>query len=67
MEKKETFYGRYEDSTLLQGIMGTEEAAEKWGLSNGYVKNLCNKGVIQARKIGPTWILDINTPNPKQS
>lgn len=65
-KKKETFYGDYENSTLLMGIMGTEEAAAKWGLSNAYVKNLCNQGKLQARKIGQTWVLDVNTPNPKQ-
>lgn len=50
----------------LNQIMGVDEAAKLWGLAPGYIKNLCNKGKVDAVKIGKTWILDKNQPNPKQ-
>jgi hypothetical protein len=53
-------------STLNQ-IMGVEEAAERWNLAPGYIKNLCNSNKVHAVKIGKTWVLDKNQPNPKQS
>nr|WP_231571012.1 helix-turn-helix domain-containing protein [Paenibacillus sp. VKM B-2647] len=37
--------------------MGVEEAAKLWGLSPGYIKNLCAKRKIDAVKIGKTWII----------
>jgi len=46
--------------------MGVEEAAERWNLAPGYIKNLCNAGKVKAVKIGKTWILDKTQPNPKQ-
>jgi excisionase family DNA binding protein len=49
---------------VLNKIMGVDEAAELWGLSSGYIKNLCAEGKIQARKIGKTWIIDKSQPNP---
>lgn len=48
----------------LEWIMSSEEAAKKWGLSPGTVKNMCRTGRIKAKKVGPTWVIDINTPNP---
>jgi excisionase family DNA binding protein len=44
--------------------MGVEEAAKLWGTTPGYVKNLCAEGKVRAVKIGKTWILDKNQPNP---
>ncbi|KIL42103.1 hypothetical protein SD70_02670 [Gordoniibacillus kamchatkensis] len=44
-------------SRLNQIIMGVEEAAKLWGLSPGYIKNLCAKRKIDAVKIGKTWII----------
>lgn len=46
--------------------MGVDEAAEKWLLSPGYIKNLCASGRLLAVKIGKTWILDREQPNPSQ-
>ncbi|MCP1285238.1 MULTISPECIES: helix-turn-helix domain-containing protein [Bacillus] len=41
----------------LDDVMGVEEAAEKWDLSAGYIKNLCSRKEIMAKKIGKTWII----------
>jgi hypothetical protein len=46
--------------------MGVDEAAEKWLLSPGYIKNLCAAGKVLAVKIGKTWILDKQQPSPAQ-
>jgi excisionase family DNA binding protein len=50
----------------LEHIMGTEEAAAQWGLSQQYIKNLCREGRVKAVQIGKTWVLDKNQPNPSQ-
>lgn len=50
----------------LANVIGVEEASEIWGLSPGYIKNLCADGKIKAKKIGKTWVIDRNQPNPKQ-
>lgn len=50
----------------LEHIMGVEEAAERWNLAPGYIKNLCAKGHVTAVKIGKTWILDKTQPNPNK-
>ncbi|MEW9698013.1 type I-C CRISPR-associated protein Cas8c/Csd1 [Paenibacillus sp. SI8] len=51
----------------LHNIMGVEDAAELWGYSNpGTVKNMCAEGKVKATKIGKTWVIDRNQPNPKQ-
>lgn len=52
---------------MLENIMGVEEAAELWGLSPGYVKNLCADGKIKAKKIGKTWVIDKTQDNPSQT
>lgn len=49
----------------LDKIMGVGEAATLWGLSPGYIKNLCASGKVEARKIGKTWVLLKDQPNPK--
>lgn len=51
---------------MLENIIGVEEAAKLWGLSPGYIKNLCAEGKIKAKKIGKTWIIDKNQVNPSQ-
>jgi excisionase family DNA binding protein len=43
---------------MLENIIGVEEAAEILGLSPGYIKNLCARGKIEAKKVGKTWVLD---------
>lgn len=48
----------------LDQIMGTEEAAERWGLTQDHIKRLCRNGKVVARLIGKTWILAKEQPNP---
>lgn len=48
----------------LDSIIGVNDAAELWGLSPGYVKNLCAKGEVKAKKVGNTWVIDKNQDNP---
>lgn len=50
----------------LEQIMGVDDAAELWGLSAGYIKNLCADGKLQAVKIGKTWILLRDQQNPSK-
>lgn len=50
----------------IYGVMGVDEASELWELSPGYIKNLCAKGKIKSKKIGKTWIIDKEQPNPKK-
>ncbi|WP_078548662.1 helix-turn-helix domain-containing protein [Litchfieldia alkalitelluris] len=51
----------------LDNIIGVEEASKLWGLSSGYIKNLCASGKIQAKKIGKTWVILKDQPNPSKS
>lgn len=51
---------------ILDEIMGVEEAGKAWGLSPDHVKRLCRDGVVKAKKIGNTWVIDRNQPNPKK-
>ncbi|WP_423230492.1 helix-turn-helix domain-containing protein [Clostridium cylindrosporum] len=46
--------------------MGTEEAAERWDLSQDHIKRLCRDGKVIAKRIGKTWVLERDQPNPKQ-
>lgn len=54
------------NSEPINRVMGTDEAAMLWGLSQTRVKHLCQQGRLQARLIGRTWILAKNQPNPKR-
>lgn len=51
---------------VLKQIMGVEEAGEMWGLSPDHVKKLCRDGVVEAVKIGKTWVLKKDQKNPKK-
>lgn len=53
--------------STLDKIMGADEASKLWGLAPSYVKDLCAKGKIKAKKIGKTWIIDKDQPNPSKS
>jgi len=55
-----------EAMSMLDGIIGVEEAAERWGLTPGYIKNLCAEGVVVAKKIGKTWVIDGTQQNPRR-
>ncbi|KRE33280.1 helix-turn-helix domain-containing protein [Paenibacillus sp. Soil724D2] len=48
----------------LDSIIGVEEAAERWNLAPGYIKNLCASGKVKAVKIGKTWVIDKNQGKP---
>jgi hypothetical protein len=50
----------------LDKIMGVDEASELWKLSPGCIKDLCEEGKIKCRKIGETWIIDKEQPNPSR-
>lgn len=50
----------------LTQIMGTEEAAERWQLSQDHIKRLCRDGKVIAVQIGKTWVLERDQPNPSQ-
>lgn len=51
----------------LDRVIGVEEAAQLWGLSSGYIKNLCASGKIQCKKIGKTWVILKDQSNPKST
>jgi excisionase family DNA binding protein len=42
---------------LSDVIMGTEEAAELWGVTQDHIKKLCRLGKCDAIRIGKTWVL----------
>lgn len=50
----------------LDYVMGVVEASELWGLSAGYIKNLCATGEVEAKKIGNIWVIEKGHPNPKK-
>jgi hypothetical protein len=52
--------------SILDQIMGVKEAGELWGLSPDRVKGLCQSGEVKAKKIGNSWALVKNQPNPKR-
>lgn len=51
---------------ILDLVIDTKEAAEKWGLSQMRVKDMCQKGEIRAKKIGNSWAVDATQDNPKK-
>ena len=51
----------------LDNIIGVNDAAKKWGLSAGHVKNLCKDGKLDCKKVNNTWVLELDQPNPKKS
>lgn len=55
----------YKQSHVLESVIGVEEAAEMWGLSPGTVKNYCTDRKVKAKKIGKTWVIDKDQPNPR--
>ena len=52
---------------ILDQIMGVEEAAKLWGYDNpDSVKRLCREGKVRAKKIGKTYVIPKDHPNPRQ-
>lgn len=52
---------------MLENIIGVEEASKLWNLSPGYIKNLCSEGKVICKKIGKTWVIYKEQPNPSKS
>lgn len=50
--------------SVLDQIMGVNEASERWGLKPGTIKNLCASDKVIARKIDNRWIIIKDQPNP---
>jgi hypothetical protein len=50
----------------LNSVIGVDEASELWDISAGYIKNLCADGKIKCKKVGKTWVIDANQPNPSR-
>lgn len=48
----------------LNKVIGTEEAAKLWDISQDHVKRLCREGRCVAKQIGKTWILLKDQPDP---
>lgn len=51
---------------ILDKIIDVQKAAELWGLSPDHVKKLCRDGDVLAKKIGNSWAVLKDQPNPKQ-
>ncbi|MDV6354465.1 helix-turn-helix domain-containing protein [Bacillus thuringiensis] len=49
----------------LDEVMGVVEAAELWGLSADRIKGLCQANKVICKKIGNSWVLVKDQPNPK--
>jgi hypothetical protein len=45
-------------------IMGTDEAAIIWGISQDHIKRLCRDCKCISKRVGNTWILLRDQPNP---
>ncbi|MDA1614175.1 helix-turn-helix domain-containing protein [Bacillus cereus] len=54
-----------DDSDPLEEVMGVEEAAEKWDMPPGTIKNLCAAGEVKAKKIGNRWIISKRQSAPR--
>lgn len=52
--------------TVLNQIMGVDEAGEKWGYSPDHIKRMCRDGKVKAVKIGKTWVMEKNRESPKK-
>lgn len=50
----------------LDQIMGVQEASELWDMSADHIKALCSSGNLMSRKIGKTWVILKDQPNPRQ-
>jgi len=48
----------------LDHVIGTQEAAKMWNISQDHVKRLCREGRCFSKQIGNTWIVHKDQPNP---
>lgn len=54
------------DNPLDDLIMGTEDAARLWNISQDHVKRLCRDRKCIAKQVGKTWIILKDQPNPSK-
>ena len=46
-------------------IMTSQQAAERWGITDRQVQSLCSQGKIEgATKLGRAWLIPKDTPKP---
>ena len=46
-------------------LMTSQQAAEKWGITDRQVQSLCSQGKIQgATKLGRAWLISKDAPKP---
>jgi len=48
----------YTDHTMPKGYISVKQAAERLGLSEQAVRNLCQRGRITAERISDVWLID---------
>lgn len=53
--------------SVLNQIMGVDEAGDKWDKSPDHIKRLCRDGKVKAVKIGKTWIMEKDQEYPKRN
>lgn len=61
-----TLYYYKERESWRNSIMDTKTASELWGMSQDRIKHLCSQGEIEAVKVGNSWAIYRNQPNPKK-
>lgn len=66
LQNKYLWHYHKERNDWTNMIMDTKEASELWGLSQDYLKVLCQKGELKAKKIGRSWAIFKGQPNPKK-
>lgn len=50
----------------LENIADIKQMSEIWGLSESRIKTMCQNGELKAKKLGTTWVVAKNQPNPKK-
>ena len=46
-------------------LMSSQQAAEKWGITDRQVQSLCSQGKIKdATKLGRAWLIPKDVPKP---
>ena len=53
-----------QNKPVLDGVMGVEEASQRWELEQSTIKKYCQRGRIPAVKISNTWIIDRRATRP---
>lgn len=66
LENEYTLHYYRERENWKNSIIDTKTASELWGMSQDRIKHLCSQGEIEAVKVGNSWALYRNQPNPKK-